>query len=250
LKDTLELVLASPNLQALTVRCEFKPSITDLTNMAQVLRINRNLHSLTVERFYMDSDLGIAFAAIFHGNEAIKTLTMRQHAVKQTGAVSFVEALPHDHNLETIIFDGNSFDDDHVLSIVRTLCHKHLKTLSLLNTSRVSQDGYERIVQTLKENDHSFTKLDLFQDSEDSPWQNKIRLDIDMLTWENRVQVEKDIWVNRFLEQHTSSREVLFLALERAKKVDNERFSKAPNLLFHVIKEAPELIEQAICNGL
>jgi hypothetical protein len=71
-----------------------------------------------------------------------------------------------------------------------------------------------------------------------------------MLTWENRLQVEKDTWVDRFLEQHTSSRELLFLALERAKNVDNQQFSKAPNLLFHLIKESPELMAQAIRNGL
>ena len=113
----------------------------------------------------------------------------------------------------------------------------------------ISQDGYERIIQILKENEHSFIKLDLFKDSEDSPWHKKIRLEIDVLTWENRLQVEKDTWVNRFLEQDTPSKELLFLALERAKKVDNERFSKAPNMLFHLIKQLPDLIVQAICDG-
>jgi hypothetical protein len=171
-----------------------------------------------------------------------------------------VEALPHDHSLETIIFALVSFDDDTAVSIVRTLCRKHLKNLSfvdktikrnhLLADNSISQDGYERIIQILKENEHSFVKLDLFRDSQDSPWQNKIRLEIDMLTGENRLQVEKDTWVNRFLEQDTPSKELLFRALERAKNLDNAQFSKAPNILFYLIMESPELIAQAIRDGL
>jgi hypothetical protein len=111
----------------------------------------------------------------------------------------------------------------------------------------ISRDGYERIIQVLKENDHSFTKLDLFQGgSQYCPWRNKIQLEIDMLTWKNCLQVEKDTWVDRFLEQDAPSKELLFFALERAKKVDNERSSKAPNMQFYLVKETPDLIVQAI----
>jgi hypothetical protein len=170
-----------------------------------------------------------------------------RRSVYATGAVSFVEALPHDHALEVLVFDYGQFDDDSSVRIVRSLCRTPLKVLTLADSSgvsEISQEGCMRIIQTLKENEHSLTQLDLFQDSEDSPWQNKIRLEIDMLTWENCLQVEKDTWVDRFLEQHTSS----FRALERAKKVDNERF--APNMLFYLIKESPDLIVQAIRDGI
>jgi hypothetical protein len=253
--EVVDIVRASQNLEALTLNTDVRLSIANIADMVQGLcfcvRMNlpMNLHSLTIERFQMNSDRAAAFAAAFQANQTIKILIMRCNAIKKDAGVSFVEALPHDHNLETIIFDRNSFDDDHALSIVRTLCHKHLKNLSLLINHRISQDGYERIIQLLKENEHSFIKLDLFQDSKDSPWHKKIRLEIDVLTWENRLQVEKDTWVDRFLEPDACTKELLFLALERAKKLDNERSSKAPNMLFYLIKESPDLIAQAIRDG-
>lgn len=52
---------------------------------------------------------------------------------------------------------------------------------------------------------------------------NTVRLDIDMLTWDR-------------------SQEMLFVALELAKKVDNERFSNAPNMIFYLVREIAELI--------
>jgi hypothetical protein len=80
-------------------------------------------------------------------------------------------------------------------------------------------------------------------------WQNNFQLEFDRLTWENHFQVEKDTWFDQFLGQDTPTKELLFLALERAKKADNERFSKAPDILFHLIKQVPDLIVQAICDG-
>lgn len=98
-----------------------------------------------------------------------------------------------------------------------------------------------QIIQALRDNEHSsFTKFELFYDFQDSPWQNQIRLDIGMLTWDNQLQAERRTWANRFLNQDNHTRERLcFFALERAKKVDNDRFSKAPNMLFYLIKEIP-----------
>jgi hypothetical protein len=125
--------------------------------------------------------------------------------------------------------------------------------LSLGNSSwynEISQEGCTRIIQAVKENEHSLTKLDLFRDSQVSPWHNFVRLEIEQLTWNNRLQVEKDAWVNRFLEQDAPTKELLFRALERAKKVDNEQFSKAPNMLFYLVKESPDFIVQAIRDGL
>ena len=108
----------------------------------------------------------------------------------------------------------------------------------------MTQNGCRRIIETLKNtNGHCFTKLDLFQDYHVFPWQNNIRLEIDFLTWNNRLQVEKDMWVNQFLDIHTT--ELLFFALERAKKVDSKQFSKAPNMLFYLIKESPDLIARS-----
>ena len=124
-----------------------------------------------------------------------------------------------------------------------------IKTLSLLNHNRVSQDWFTRTVQILKENKHSFVQLDLFQDSRDSVWQNNFQLEFDRLTWENHFQVEKDTWFDQFLGQDTPTKELLFLALERAKKAENERFSKAPDILSHLIKQLPDLFVQAICDG-
>lgn len=66
--------------------------------------------------------------------------------------------------------------------------------------------------------------------------------EIDLLTWENRLHVEKDKWIDGFLEQDAPAQEILFLAMKRAKEVDNEQFSKAPNMLFDLIKESPDLI--------
>jgi hypothetical protein len=61
--------------------------------------------------------------------------------------------------------------------------------------------------------------------------------------------LEKDKWLDQFLGQDTPTKELLFLALERAKKADNGRFSKAPDILFHLIKQLPDLFVQAICDG-
>jgi Ran GTPase-activating protein (RanGAP) involved in mRNA processing and transport len=201
-----------------------------------------------MEGFYVGSDEGAAFAAAFQANQTIKTLIMRRNFIEHHAAVLFVEALPHDHSLETIIFDSDSFDDDRVLSIIRTLCQKHLKNLSLVDCF-VSQDGCERIIQFLKENEHSFIKLKLFPDYAVSPWQNKIRLEIEELTWNNYLQDEKDKWLDQFLGQDARTKELLFRALERAKKLDNERFSKAPNMLFHLVKQLPDSIVQAMHDG-
>jgi hypothetical protein len=250
--NTLNLVMASPNLQALTVRCDFTPSITDITALAQVLRINTNLHSLTIDSFFIHSERGAAFAAVFHENQAIKTLSIKRDgflciAINTDGGMSFAEALPHGHSLEKINFEDNGLNDDGAVSIVRTLCRKHLKNLSLVD-NKISRDGYERIVQILRDNEHTFIKLDLFQDSQDSPWHKFIRREIDKLTWNNRLQFEKDTWVDTFLEQDAPSQELLFRALERAKKVDKERVT--PDMLFLLIKESPDLIVQAIRNGL
>jgi hypothetical protein len=102
-------------------------------------------------------------------------------------------------------------------------------------------------VDALKRNKHSFTMLELFQSSQhSSAWQNAIRLDIDMLTWENQLQVEKDTWIDLFLDQNDHSQQMIFLALERAKRADNERFSDAPSMVFYLVKEIPDLIVQSI----
>ena len=137
---------------------------------------------------------------------------------------------------------------DGAVGIVRTICHKHIKNLSLVDKS-ISRDGCVRIIQILKENKHSFVKLDLFPDDADSLWQNKIRLEIDELTWNNYLQVEKDKWLDQFLGQDARTKELLFCALERVKKLDNERFSKSPNMLFHLVKQLPDSIVQAMHDG-
>jgi hypothetical protein len=251
----LDIVMASPNLEFLTIRFDSSQSVSIevFTAMVQVLCGHMNLHSLTIEEWQMDSDEAAAFATAFQGNQTIKSLIMRGIFIYATSAVSFVESLPHDHALEVLVFDEHEFNDDSLVRIVRTVCHTPLKTLLLANSSglsEISQEGCTRIIQTLKENEHSLTKLDLFRDSQVSPWHNFVRLEIEQLAWNNRLQVEKDAWVNRFLEQDAPTKELLFRALERAKKVDNEQFSKAPNMLFYLVKESPDFIVQAIRDGL
>jgi Ran GTPase-activating protein (RanGAP) involved in mRNA processing and transport len=243
--EVLDIIRASPNLEALTLLGGSRLSIKDIAAMVQVLCVHTNLHSLTIGRFYMNSNCAAAFAAAFQANQTIKTLIMGWRAIERDARVSFVEVLPRDHSLETIIFDKNQLDDNSAVTIVRTLCHKHIKNLSLVDKS-ISRDGCDRIIQILKENKHSFVKLELFPDDADYLWQNKIRLEMEELTWNNYLQVEKDKWLDQFLGQDARTKELLFRALERAKKLDNERFSKAPNMLFHLIKELPGVIAQAI----
>jgi hypothetical protein len=205
----------------------------------------------------MDSDQGAAFAAVFHGNRSIQTLILRKEAFTSAeGALSFVEALPQDHSLEVIVLEYGpwyTINNDSWVRIVRSLCSTPLKALSLIAQDGwygINQEGCERIVQILKMNKHSFIKLDLFLDSQDSPWQNEIRLQIDLLTRKNRFQLEKETWVAQFLQQDAHTQELLFrTALERANKVDNEEFSSAPNMLFYLIRAVPDLIAQAIRDG-
>jgi hypothetical protein len=247
--EVFDILKACPHLEALTIENVYFQAETITYSMAPVLLAVTKLHlqSLTIESFRMDSDHSAAFAAAFQGNHTIKTLIMKGRAISLPGAVSFAEALPHDHSLETIVIDEPSFDDDSVVSIIRNLCRTPLKVLSLAGSwDKITQEGCERIVQTLKENEHCFVKLDLFRDSQDSPWHNFTQLEIDKLTWNNHLQVEKNTWIDPFLGQDAPTKELLFLALERAKKVDNEQFSKAPDMLFYLIKELPDLIAQAI----
>ena len=195
----------------------------------------------------MDSDCIAAFVPAFHGNRTIKTVSMRCRAISRAGAVSFVKMLPQDHCVESINFDENRLDDDSAVTIVQTLSHTPLKVLSL-KENEISQEGDTRIIRALQDNEYSFTKLELFNDSQHSSWHNFIRLEIDRLTWGNQLQVEKLTWVDLFLEQEAISREMIFLALERAKRVDNERFSNAPNMLNYLIREIPDSIAQAVLN--
>jgi hypothetical protein len=255
MKVALGIALSSPNVEAVTIHVRRRaPSLNDVTAVAQVLRGATRLLSLTIEGFDMNSDMAVAFAAAFHGSRAIETLIMKRSAMSATGVVSFVEALPHDHSLETIVFDERGFNNYDSVSIVRALCHTPLKVLSVVVDNcnweliyEISQEICTRIVQTLKENEHSFTKLELFPDSQHTPWQNAIELEIDLLTWKNRLRVEKDTWVDQFLEQDAHTRETLFrAALERANMVDSERFSKAPNMLFYLIQAVPDSIAQAV----
>jgi hypothetical protein len=248
----LDIALSSPTLQALTI-CVcvdgryYVPSIDTIHAFAQVLRVDTKLHSLTIEGFNMNAERGAALAAAFHQNRTIKTLTMRKTAFRSGGGtVSFIEALPQRHYLEAINFDENGIEDEWAVRIVSTLCPTPLKTLSLIGNV-ITRRGCARIVDALKRNKHSFTMLELFQSSQhSSAWQNEIRLDIDMLTWENQLQVEKDTWIDLFLDQNDHTQQMIFLALERAKRADNERFSDAPSMVFYLVKEIPDLIVQSI----
>ena len=248
----LDIALSSPYLQTLTV-CVcvdgryYVPSIDTIHAFAQVLRVDTKLRSLTIEGFNMNAERGTALAAAFHENRTIKTLTMRKTAFRSGGGVvSFIEALPQRHHLEAINFDENGIEDEFALRMVRMLCTTPLKTLSLVGNA-ITRRGCERIVDVLKKNKHNLTKLELFQNSQRwSTWQNQIRLDIDRLTWENQLQVEKDSWVDLFLDQNDYTQQMFFLALERAKRVDNERLSSVPNMVFHLVKEIPDFIVQSI----
>jgi hypothetical protein len=239
----LDIALSSSSLKAATICvCAdgryYVPSIDTIHAFAQVLRVDTKLHSLTMEGFNINAARGTALAAAFYENRTIQSLTMRKKALRSgAGAVSFCEALPKRHSLEVINFDENGIEDDFAMRIVRTLCSTPVKTLSLVDNA-ISRRGCTRIVDTLKKRRHGFTKLELFPPSEkSSPWQKEIRLDIDMLTWENQLQVEKDTWVDRFLNQEHRTPEMLFLAIERAKRVDSERFSHTPNMFFYLAKE-------------
>jgi hypothetical protein len=219
MRVTFDIAMSSPNLEALTMRVNThwsRPSIDDLTAIAQALQVDTKLHSLTLQGFVLDSDCIAAFVPAFYGNRTIKTLNMKRRAISRAGAVSFVEAMPQDHSLEAIAFDENGFDDDCAVRIIRTLCHTPLQALSLTG-NEISQDGDTRIVRTLQDNEHSFTRLDLFNDSQDYRWHNFIRLEIDKLTWGNTLQLEKRTWVDLFLEQEAHTQEMIFLALERPK---------------------------------
>jgi hypothetical protein len=234
----LDIAMACPNLEALSIRTiTFYriPSIEAIEAMAQALRAHTKLLSLTIEEFNMDFDRGAVLAGAFRENQTINTLIMRRRAISPTGAVSFVKSLPHDHCLKAISFNFCGIDDDSAVTIVRTLCHTPLKVLSLVDND-ISQDGYESIVQTLQENEHSLTKLELFNDSQNYLWQNAIRLEIDKLTWENQLQAERDAWVDRFLDQDAHCEELVCFALARANRVDSDRFSHAPNMLYYLIK--------------
>jgi hypothetical protein len=143
------------------------------------------------------------------------------------------------------VLDGKYFRDESALSMVRTLCGKHIsKTFHLLTMPSVKMVLKESSKSSKRTNTASSSWTFLKTLKMLHGQKKKIRLEIDMLTWNNHLQVEKDTWVNRFLEQDPPSKELLFLALERAKKADNEHFSKAPNMLFHLIKQLPDLFVQ------
>jgi hypothetical protein len=250
----LDVVMASPNLEFLTLRNRVSRKLSSETIKAKVRMLcgHTSLHSLTLEGLWLEcdcySDTAVAFATAFQGNQTIKTLILRQ-SIHATAALALLEALPHDHGLEVLVFDEHNFDDDSSVRIVRAVFRTTLKVLSLVKSREISDECCTRIIQTLRENEHSLTKLNLFRESEDYMWQNFFRLEIENLTWENHFQAEKDKWLDQFLGQHSPTKKLLFLAVKRAKRLDDERFSKAPNMLFHLIKESPDFIVQAICDG-
>lgn len=218
-------------------------SVDDITAIAEALPSNMKLKTLTLCQWRISLDGGtLVFAGSFHRNQTLTTLRILcGSTIPCTVAALVVEALPQDHNLEAISIRGRGrrhdttmarVDDNSAARIVFALCRTNLKFLSFTGNNLISKVGAARIVQILKENDHCFNKIELFDNDQNSEWQNEIRL-----------EVETNTWAKRFLKiPDARTQEVLLpFALQRAEMVDNERVSKAPDMVYFLVKEKCDL---------
>lgn len=210
-------------------------SVDDITAIAEALPFNMKLKTLTLCQWRISSAGGtLVFAGAFHRNQTLKTLRILcGTTIPGNVAALVVEALPRDHNLEAISIRGRPptmawVDDNSAERIVNALCRTNLKFLSFTGNNLISKVGAERIVKILKNNDNCFNKIEFFDNEQVSDWHNEIRLEI-----------EKNTWAKRFLKiSDTRTQEVLLpFALKRAEKVDNERPSKAPDMVLYLVKE-------------
>jgi hypothetical protein len=216
LVDLVDIAMSSPNLEALTITVDgLCYSQVDVL-VAQLLDVITIVRSLTLEGFRMNSACAVNLAPAFRKNQTIETLTMRNGFCVECGAAKFIDFLPPGHSLKSISFDSDGryfqMKDNSGVRVIRALCQSSVNTISLTGYL-LTAAGCERIVDILKTNEHSFTKLERFYDSHTLRWQNKIRLDIDMLTWGNQLQVEKRTWADRFLGQDNHSQETNFLCV-------------------------------------
>jgi hypothetical protein len=232
------------NLQTLVVSGAL---VDDITAIAEALPFNMKLKTLTLcqwrTRISHDNDGGtgtLVFAGAFHRNQTLKTLCILcGSTIPGDVAALVVEGLPVDHNLVAIsirarglLQETTRLDDDSAARIVRALCRTSLKYLSFHGNNLISKEGGARIVQILKENDHFFNKVELFGASERPKWQNEISL-----------EVEKNTWAKRFLKiSDAKTQEVLLpFIIRRAETADRERESKAPDMVFYILKEKCDL---------
>lgn len=231
------------NLQTLVVNGAL---VDDITAIAEALPFNMKLKTLTLCQWRIRHDGGtLVFAGAFHRNQTLKTLCILcGSTIPSDLAAIVVEGLPVDHNLVAISIRGRGrlqettrLDDDSAARIVRALCRTSLKYLSFYGNNLISIEGGARIVQILKENDHVFNKIELFDASERSEWQNEIRL-----------EVEKNTWAKRFLKiSDTKTQEVLLpFIIQRAERADHERESKAPDMVFYILKEKCDLFASSM----
>jgi hypothetical protein len=224
------------------------------------------LHTLALKEFNMDREQAAVFGRMFDKSISITELILLFGSVtNKEGALTFIEALPHDHSLKRIIFGNEWLDDDSSLQIVQSVMNTHIKKLSLRG-NHLTEEGARRIVEFLKRNkDHSFTNIDLFY-AEDrfnsplSPWQRAIEKEVDELTWCNHMVVEKEAWFNKIMAEHDHNEDLFLRAVQWAEEADDELFCGNPNMLFSVVRELCGLIpglllkniraEQELCHPM
>lgn len=219
-------------------------SVDDISAIAEALPVNMKLKTLTLCQWRISSNGCLfVFAGAFQRHQTLKTLRILCGAtIPSNVAALVVEALPRDHHLEAISIRGSGrrlgsmsverIDDNSAARIVHALCPTNLKFLSFTGNNLISKAGAERIVQILKNNDNCFHKIELFEDRQIPDWRNEIRLGVETNTWAKRFLKISDTRVQAVL---------LPFALKKAAMVDKESLSKAPDMVFYLVKEKCDL---------
>jgi hypothetical protein len=181
--------------------------------------------------------------------------TLRLHFgtfIHPTTVADMIESLPDSHSFEVFRIQRNLFEESHSVAsllatkmddgsaarIVGALCRTPAaKSLTFTGEKTISAVGGTRIIKILQDSDHNFTKVQLFDDDddgddEDSDWQNAIR-----------VGIEQHTWAKQFLKLDALTQEWLFpLALKRAEGSDSGHASRAPDMMFYLVKKRADLI--------
>lgn len=204
--------------------------------MVEVLKCDRKITTFEIDNVCLNDEMAILFAGIFHQNRTIKHLNLKNRSfVGARSALAFVCALPDNHALESIHFGadtGRWFNErEQVSSIVEVLSHTHLSKLSITGVV-IHYDTYNEIMTNLRLELHHFTKLDVVYEKE---WRKEIERE---MYW-NHSSTVSEKWMDNYIAKRPKAptKVDLCIAIERAKKADQDTILKSPNTLYSLVKE-------------
>ena len=207
----------------------------NITAMVEVLSGDRKIMTFEIDNVFLNEEMAILFAGIFHQNKIIKHLNLKNRSfLGARSALAFVRALPDNHALESIHFGAEMVrwfnKREQVSSIVEVLCCTHISNLSITGVV-IHYNTYNKIMTNLQQVPHHFTKLDVVYEKE---W----RKEIERETYLNHSCTVGEKWMDNYLAQRPKvpTKVDLCIAIERAKKADQDTILKSQNTLYSLMK--------------